>query len=40
MTDDCDPTQRLMTGEVADDEASLDSALRPTTLADYIGQDL
>jgi holliday junction DNA helicase RuvB len=39
MTDDRDLTQRLMTGEVADDEASLDTALRPTTLGDYIGQE-
>jgi holliday junction DNA helicase RuvB len=30
---------RLVTGDVTDDEASLDSALRPTTLADYIGQE-
>jgi Holliday junction DNA helicase RuvB len=29
---------RLMSGEVVDDEARLDSALRPTSLADYIGQ--
>ena len=29
---------RLVSGEMGEDEASLDSALRPTTLADYIGQ--
>jgi Holliday junction DNA helicase RuvB len=29
---------RLVSGDVTEDEASLDSALRPTTLADYIGQ--
>ncbi|MFN8642064.1 MAG: Holliday junction branch migration DNA helicase RuvB [Candidatus Binatia bacterium] len=29
---------RLVSGEINEDEASLDSALRPTTLADYIGQ--
>ena len=31
-------TSRLVSGEMGEDEASLDSALRPTTLADYIGQ--
>jgi Holliday junction DNA helicase RuvB len=30
---------RLVSGDVADDEASLDSALRPATLSDYIGQE-
>jgi Holliday junction DNA helicase RuvB len=30
---------RLVSGEVAEDEASLDSALRPQALADYIGQE-
>ncbi len=39
MTDDQDATRRMVTGEVADDEASLDSALRPVTLGDYIGQE-
>jgi Holliday junction DNA helicase RuvB len=39
MIDDQDPTRRLVAGEVTDDEASLDSALRPTTLADYVGQE-
>jgi Holliday junction DNA helicase RuvB len=29
---------RLVSGELGDDEARLDSALRPTSLADYIGQ--
>ena len=29
---------RLMSGEPVDDESALDSALRPTSLADYIGQ--
>jgi Holliday junction DNA helicase RuvB len=29
---------RLVSGDRVEDEASLDSALRPTTLADYIGQ--
>ena len=29
---------RLVSGDITEDEASLDSALRPTTLADYIGQ--
>jgi len=39
MIDDTDPTRELLAGEVAADEASLDSALRPATLTDYIGQD-
>jgi Holliday junction DNA helicase RuvB len=39
MIDDQNPTHRLMAGEVGEDEASLDSALRPTTLADYVGQE-
>jgi holliday junction DNA helicase RuvB len=34
-----DPTPRVVTSEVSDDEASLDSALRPLTLADYVGQE-
>ena len=39
MIDDTDATRELLAGEAAEDEASLDSALRPTTLADYIGQE-
>ena len=39
MIDEENPTRRLVAGESADDEASLDSALRPATLADYIGQE-
>src|SRR5262245_18637341 len=37
--DDGSGMQRLVTGEVTEDEASFDSALRPTTLGDYIGQE-
>ncbi len=36
---DVEPTSRLVSGALADDEASIDSALRPTTLDDYIGQE-
>jgi Holliday junction DNA helicase RuvB len=39
MIDDDESARRLVAGEVTDDEASLDSALRPTTLGDYIGQE-
>jgi Holliday junction DNA helicase RuvB len=39
MIDETDQARRLVTGEVADDEASFDSALRPATLGDYIGQE-
>ena len=39
MIDDTDATRELLAGEAAEDEASLDSALRPTTLGDYIGQE-
>jgi Holliday junction DNA helicase RuvB len=39
MIDDRNPSRGLMVGEVGEDEASLDSALRPTTLADYVGQE-
>jgi len=39
MIDETDQARRLVTGELADDEASLDSALRPATLGDYIGQE-
>src|SRR5262245_62127878 len=39
MSDDRNPSRGLMAGEVGEDEASLDSALRPTTLADYVGQE-
>jgi Holliday junction DNA helicase RuvB len=38
MIDD-DLRPRVVTGEVNEDEASLDSALRPLTLADYVGQE-
>ena len=38
MIDEADQARRLVTGELAEDEASLDSALRPTTLDEYIGQ--
>jgi len=39
MIEDADPRPRVVDGAVSDDEASLDSALRPTTLADYVGQE-
>jgi Holliday junction DNA helicase RuvB len=39
MIDDEDRSGRLVTGELADEEARLDSALRPATLDDYIGQE-
>jgi len=40
MIEDADPRiARVVAGEVAEDEASLDSALRPATLADYVGQE-
>jgi Holliday junction DNA helicase RuvB len=39
MIDERDATRQMVTGEVVDDEASFDSALRPATLADYIGQE-
>ena len=39
MIDDDDRSGRLVTGELADEEANLDSALRPATLDDYIGQE-
>jgi holliday junction DNA helicase RuvB len=33
-----DELPRLVSGDLADDDSALDSALRPTSLADYIGQ--
>jgi Holliday junction DNA helicase RuvB len=30
---------RLVSGDPVDDDSALDSALRPTSLADYIGQE-
>jgi len=38
MNEPDEPT-RLVSGEIAADEATLDSALRPTSLDDYIGQE-
>jgi len=34
-----DGVSRLVSGEIAEDDARLDFALRPTSLADYIGQE-
>jgi Holliday junction DNA helicase RuvB len=34
-----DAPPRLLSGEITEDDASLDSALRPHSLADYIGQE-
>jgi Holliday junction DNA helicase RuvB len=39
MDGDAHEVSRLVSGEAAEDDASLDSALRPTTLADYVGQE-
>jgi Holliday junction DNA helicase RuvB len=39
MIDDPDVPRRLIAADVSEEEASLDSALRPTTLADYVGQE-
>jgi Holliday junction DNA helicase RuvB len=39
MIDDAEAKRRVVAGGVTDDEASLDSALRPATIADYIGQE-
>jgi len=39
MIDDAEVNRRVVAGEVADDEASLDTALRPATIADYVGQE-
>ena len=39
MIDDPDAAPRLVAADVSEEEASLDSALRPTTLADYVGQE-
>jgi Holliday junction DNA helicase RuvB len=39
MIDDPDAPPRLVAADVSEEEASLDSALRPTTLADYVGQE-
>ncbi|MGD9763068.1 MAG: Holliday junction branch migration DNA helicase RuvB [Candidatus Binatia bacterium] len=36
---DYDPSDRLVSGELGSDDVTLDSALRPGTLADYIGQE-